>query len=78
MKKKFWRHRRRNRPGAGGSIGMAEVAQPSPTATRSGWALSSLVIQPQLSELPYKTPTTTPRSSTSSRTIRCWWSAATP
>jgi tripartite-type tricarboxylate transporter receptor subunit TctC len=46
-----------NRPGAGGSIAMAETAQ----AKADGYSivitpLSTLVIHPQLNELPYKTP----------------------
>lgn len=46
-----------NRPGAGGSIGMAEVTQAKPDGYTFGLAaLSNLVIHPQISELPYKTP----------------------
>ena len=46
-----------NRPGGGGSVGMAEVAQAKP----DGYTVilapnSTLVIHPQLNELPYKTP----------------------
>jgi tripartite-type tricarboxylate transporter receptor subunit TctC len=46
-----------NRPGGGGSVGMAEVAQAKP----EGYTVilapnSTLVIHPQLNELPYKTP----------------------
>jgi tripartite-type tricarboxylate transporter receptor subunit TctC len=46
-----------NRPGEGGSFGMAEVAQAKP----DGYTViiapnSTLVIHPQLNELPYKTP----------------------
>ena len=45
-----------NRPGGGGSVGMAEVAQAKP----DGYTVilapnSTLVIHPQLNELPYKT-----------------------
>jgi tripartite-type tricarboxylate transporter receptor subunit TctC len=46
-----------NRPGGGGSVGMAEVAQAKP----DGYTVilspnSTMVIHPQLNELPYKTP----------------------
>ena len=46
-----------NRPGGGGSVGMAEVA----TAKPDGYTIilapvSTLVIHPQLNDLPYKTP----------------------
>ena len=46
-----------NRPGGGGSVGMAEVAQ----AKADGYTVilapvSTLVIHPQLNDLPYKTP----------------------
>src|SRR6266404_6285095 len=46
-----------NRPGGGGSVGMAEVAQAKP----DGYTVilapnSTLVIHPQLNELPYRTP----------------------
>ena len=46
-----------NRPGGGGSVGMAEVVQAKP----DGYTIvlapnSTLVIHPQLNELPYKTP----------------------
>lgn len=46
-----------NRPGGGGSVGMAEVAQAKP----DGYTVivapnSTLVIHPMLNELPYKTP----------------------
>jgi tripartite-type tricarboxylate transporter receptor subunit TctC len=46
-----------NRPGGGGSVGMAEVAQAKP----DGYTVilapnSTLVIHPQINELPYKTP----------------------
>jgi tripartite-type tricarboxylate transporter receptor subunit TctC len=46
-----------NRPGGGGSVGLAEVVQARP----DGYTIilapnSTLVIHPQLNELPYKTP----------------------
>src|SRR5512134_2147303 len=46
-----------NRPGGGGSLGVAEVVQSKP----DGYSVilapnSTLVIHPQLNELPYKTP----------------------
>ena len=46
-----------NRPGGGGSVGVAEVVQAKP----DGYSVilapnSTLVIHPQLNELPYKTP----------------------
>jgi tripartite-type tricarboxylate transporter receptor subunit TctC len=46
-----------NRPGGGGSVGLAEVVQAKP----DGYTIilapnSTLVIHPQLNELPYKTP----------------------
>ena len=46
-----------NRPGGGGSVGLAEVVQAKP----DGYTLvlapnSTLVIHPQLNDLPYKTP----------------------
>src|SRR6267142_5773900 len=58
MKKKFTKGVAvLNRPGGGGSVGMAEVAQAKP----DGYTVilapnSTLVIHPQLNELPYKTP----------------------
>lgn len=46
-----------NRPGGGGSVGMAEVAQAKPDGYTVILApVSTLVIHPQLNELPYKTP----------------------
>jgi tripartite-type tricarboxylate transporter receptor subunit TctC len=46
-----------NRPGGGGSVGMAEVAQAKPDGYTVVLAPNStLVIHPQLNELPYKTP----------------------
>jgi tripartite-type tricarboxylate transporter receptor subunit TctC len=46
-----------NRPGGGGSVGMAEVAQTKPDGYTVILApVSTLVIHPQLNELPYKTP----------------------
>src|SRR5262245_10914448 len=46
-----------NRPGGGGSLGVAEVVQSKP----DGYSVilapnSTLVIHPQLNQLPYKTP----------------------
>src|ERR687892_1451179 len=46
-----------NRPGGGGSVGLAEVVQAKP----DGYTIilapnSTLVIHPQLNDLPYKTP----------------------
>lgn len=58
MKKKFPRGVAvLNRPGGGGSLGVAEVVQAKP----DGYTVilapnSTLVIHPQLNELPYKTP----------------------
>src|SRR5687767_8987853 len=46
-----------NRPGGGGSVGMAEVSQAKPDGYTVILApVSTLVIHPQLNELPYKTP----------------------
>ncbi len=46
-----------NRPGAGGSIGASEMAQAKPDGYTFGLTpLSTLVIHPQLNDLPYKTP----------------------
>jgi tripartite-type tricarboxylate transporter receptor subunit TctC len=46
-----------NRPGGGGSVGMAEVAQAKPDGYTIILApVSTLVIHPQLNDLPYKTP----------------------
>jgi tripartite-type tricarboxylate transporter receptor subunit TctC len=46
-----------NRPGAGGSIGASEAAQAKPDGhTFALVPISNLVIQPQINELPYKTP----------------------
>jgi tripartite-type tricarboxylate transporter receptor subunit TctC len=46
-----------NRPGGGGSVGTAEAVQAKPDGYTTILAtLSSLVIQPQINELPYKTP----------------------
>jgi len=46
-----------NRPGGGGSVGMAEVAQAKPDGYTVIMAPNStLVIHPQLNDLPYKTP----------------------
>lgn len=46
-----------NRPGAGGSIGVAETVQSKPDGyTIILTPLSPLVIQPQMSDLPYRTP----------------------
>ena len=58
MKKKFPRGVAvLNRPGGGGSVGMAEVAQAKPDGYTVILApVSTLVIHPQLNELPYKTP----------------------
>jgi tripartite-type tricarboxylate transporter receptor subunit TctC len=46
-----------NRPGAGGAIGTAEMTQAKPDGYTFGLApLSTVVIHPQLNDLPYKTP----------------------
>jgi tripartite-type tricarboxylate transporter receptor subunit TctC len=46
-----------NRPGGGGSVGTAEVVQAKPDGYTTILApLSTLVIQPQINDLPYKTP----------------------
>ena len=46
-----------NRPGGGGSVGTAEAVQAKPDGYTVILApLSTLVIQPQINELPYKTP----------------------
>jgi tripartite-type tricarboxylate transporter receptor subunit TctC len=46
-----------NRPGGGGSLAMAEVAQARPDGYTTVLApISTLVIHPQLNDLPYKTP----------------------
>jgi tripartite-type tricarboxylate transporter receptor subunit TctC len=46
-----------NRPGGGGSVGMAEVAQAKPDGYTVILApVSTLVIHPQINDLPYKTP----------------------
>ncbi|HMH54379.1 MAG TPA: tripartite tricarboxylate transporter substrate binding protein [Candidatus Acidoferrum sp.] len=46
-----------NRPGGGGSVGTAEAIQAKPDGYTTVLAtLSSLVIQPQVNDLPYKTP----------------------
>jgi tripartite-type tricarboxylate transporter receptor subunit TctC len=46
-----------NRPGGGGSVGMAEVSQAKPDGYTVILApVSTLVIHPQLNDLPYKTP----------------------
>lgn len=46
-----------NRPGAGGSIAVSEVIQAKPDGnTFVLAALANLVIQPQINELPFKTP----------------------
>jgi tripartite-type tricarboxylate transporter receptor subunit TctC len=46
-----------NRPGGGGSVGMAEVTQAKPDGYTVILApVSTLVIHPQLNDLPYKTP----------------------
>src|SRR5204862_6696115 len=58
MKKKFTKGVAvLNRPGGGGSVGMAEVAQAKPDGYTVILApVSTLVIHPQLNDLPYKTP----------------------
>jgi tripartite-type tricarboxylate transporter receptor subunit TctC len=46
-----------NRPGAGGSIGVTEIVQATPDGTTIGITpTASLVDQPQMNNLPYKTP----------------------
>ncbi len=46
-----------NRPGGGGSIGMSEVVAANPDGYTIGHAtLPSLVVQPQMNDLTYKTP----------------------
>jgi tripartite-type tricarboxylate transporter receptor subunit TctC len=46
-----------NRPGGGGSVGLAEVVQAKPDGYTVILApVSTLVIHPQLNDLPYKTP----------------------
>src|SRR6266850_724281 len=46
-----------NRPGGGGSVGMAEAAQAKPDGYTVILApVSTLVIHPQINDLPYKTP----------------------
>jgi tripartite-type tricarboxylate transporter receptor subunit TctC len=46
-----------NRPGGGGSVGTAEALQAKPDGYTTTIApLSTLVIQPQVNDLPYKTP----------------------
>jgi tripartite-type tricarboxylate transporter receptor subunit TctC len=46
-----------NRPGGGGSVGTAEAVQAKPDGYTITLApLSTLVIQPQVNDLPYKTP----------------------
>jgi tripartite-type tricarboxylate transporter receptor subunit TctC len=46
-----------NRPGGGGSVGTAEVTQAKPDGYTTILApLSTLVIQPQVNDLPYRTP----------------------
>jgi tripartite-type tricarboxylate transporter receptor subunit TctC len=46
-----------NRPGAGGSIGVTEVVQASPDGTTIGFGpTAALIDQPQMNNLPYKTP----------------------
>ena len=46
-----------NRPGGGGSVGTAEAVQAKPDGYTTILApLSTLVIQPQINDLPYKTP----------------------
>ena len=46
-----------NRPGAGGSIGSSEATQAKPDGhTFALVPISNLVIQPQINDLPYKTP----------------------
>lgn len=46
-----------NRPGGGGSVGTAEAMQAKPDGyTVTLATLSTLVIQPQVNDLPYKTP----------------------
>src|SRR6185503_1944323 len=46
-----------NRPGGGGSVGTAEAVQAKPDGYTVILApLSTLVIQPQINDLPYKTP----------------------
>jgi tripartite-type tricarboxylate transporter receptor subunit TctC len=46
-----------NRPGGGGSVGTAEAMQAKPDGYTVTLApLSTLVIQPQINDLPYKTP----------------------
>jgi tripartite-type tricarboxylate transporter receptor subunit TctC len=58
MKKKFTKGVAvLNRPGGGGSVGLAEVVQAKPDGYTTIMAPNStLVIHPQLNELPYKTP----------------------
>jgi tripartite-type tricarboxylate transporter receptor subunit TctC len=58
MKKKFPRGLAVvNRPGAGGSIGASEVIRSKPDGYTVGiMPISNLVIQPQVLELPYRTP----------------------
>ena len=58
MKKKFPRGVAvLNRPGGGGSVGMAEAAQAKPDGYTVILApVSRLVIHPQINDLPYKTP----------------------
>src|SRR5687767_1108038 len=46
-----------NRPGGGGSVGLSEVVQAKPDGYTVILApVSTLVIHPQLNDLPYKTP----------------------
>lgn len=46
-----------NRPGAGGSIGVTEIVQAKPDGTVIGLTpTASLIDQPQMNNLPYKTP----------------------
>lgn len=46
-----------NRPGAGGSIGVTEIVQAKPDGTTIGLApTASIIDQPQMNNLPYKTP----------------------
>jgi tripartite-type tricarboxylate transporter receptor subunit TctC len=58
MKKKFPRGVAvLNRPGGGGSVGMAEASQAKPDGYTVILApVSTLVIHPQINDLPYKTP----------------------
>lgn len=46
-----------NRPGAGGSVGVTEIVQATPDGTTIGISpTAALIDQPQMNNLPYKTP----------------------